>query len=262
MLMNRIRNHLVSAVNRSGCWVYSNDTLKITSQSRFLKVALNSNGKSRLRREVAGMNRLKTSRLHSLVPVFDLKTKFFGDVLEIEKLYPTQDEQKTLQIIYEALNSTAVKESLSLSVIPYLKQRITNQDALRLLQRCEGLLADVGMIHGDFHRCNVLCTDKNEPKVIDLDLFHESWDRKFDLINIFVSEAMLKGESWENAFMECWAKNSALSAIDKSWETLSLEDKKSAFYIYYLKRCLDEKTPIESESISEISKLLEWKKPQ
>lgn len=251
-------NLFVFLLNKSNSLTISNDTLKISLPSQFMKIGLGKIGNQKLIVEYSNLQFFYSTILTDLIPRSTLERKLFWKVLKLEFLQPAERKLETAKIVYEKFNSLASPQELGNEIIPFLKSKIQNTGMNTFLSEIEEKQILIGPIHGDFHLNNIMRTNSGDLKVIDLDLSMRNWIRQFDLINVFVSEYILtQGLLWKEAFEATWRSEDDLALLDESWSKYSCYQKKIHFYLYYVKRTIDESVVFTSEEHLKLLNLLE-----
>ncbi|MBY0518465.1 MAG: aminoglycoside phosphotransferase family protein [Bacteriovoracaceae bacterium] len=241
-------NHFVRLLNSSNSLTFSNDTLKVCLPDKFMKIGIGKVGKKKLHQEYEHLVFLGSTKLSKFIPRYNLESNFFCNILNVESLLPTDRTFDAAKKIYDHFNALASYQTLSLEIIPYLKKEIHCAGMDFFLNQIEKKEMLIGPIHGDFHLNNIMKNQSGELKIIDLDLSMKNWIRQFDLINVLVSEYILtQGVKWKEAFLAAWKNQMALAALDESWPECSVEDKKIHFYLYFIKRTIDEHVEFTSE---------------
>lgn len=248
--MLKIVNKLV---NKSPGLLFSNNTLKINLSNKFLKIGFRHPGSLKIVNEYDHFQSLQGTRLASLVPKMALRNRLGIYTLEIEKLNPLNGNLEYLRKVYDGFNDDSWKEELGVRIIPFLMKNIELVEVHHLLKTYRGRIVNVGPVHGDLHLGNIMFDSAGELKIIDLDLYMPEWNREFDLINFLISECMLQDNlSWLDAAKKAWRNSVRLSIVDKQWEVKDEQEKKLLFYLYCLKRFVDEKQVITEQLHKEL----------
>lgn len=232
---------LISILNKSNSLVFSNSTLKLCLADRFIKIGFTDYGKKLLDKEYSSFCLLKLSEFSELVPKNSYSQILGIRSLEIEPLKHVRRDFSFLQTVYEKFNTSAKIKSAN-EVFSCFIEWHQLVDVKKILSRYSGTQLKIGPVHGDLHLSNIMKNMNGELKVIDLDLFRESWFREFDLINVLVSELILqKKMGWKIAFKEAFEDHAMLNLVDKEWSKKTNHEKSSLFYFYYLTRKYNER---------------------
>ena len=251
---------LVPFFNKLPATLLSNQTLKIRLGNKFYKFRINEMGNMLVNNEFENFNLLKLKSFDDYVPKVELKKIKGFNYLKMESLNSFECNNICLRSIYEHFNLKAEVKEVNQHIIPQLLAKFELQEIKLLLEKISKLelTKNIGLIHGDFHSGNVMKNNCGEIKLIDMDLSQPNWDRHFDLINIFVSDQILKfGLTWNEAFKLSWKNHGKLEAVEIKWPDLAEIEKKCAFYFYYLTRLLNECEIVDTAQHEKMVQFLE-----
>ena len=101
----------------------------------------------------------------------------------------------------------------------YVSGRKVGEELQKYIQKREGIMVRVGIVHGDFHRDNIMCKG-NKPVLIDFDCFRENDVQAIDALYYILEEERHKN-GYKNPWLEEWL--SIYEDTDKMYEYKCIE---------------------------------------
>ena len=219
-------------------FIYRNHTLKVFGEKYFYKIGISGFGKKLVQLESTNYGQLaKVEAVSSYVPQTELKKGSLYSSMKIESLNPLDRE------VDSELGSILSKFREAAREVKFTEFANKYSD-FQCYKKLSDFLGDysedsllVGPSHGDLHDENLMTDSAGSTKFIDTDMFSPLRDCYFDLINIFVSRAILnKLVTWDQAILDAWNLESELAKIDSSWDNLDSRKKYFHFALYILER--------------------------
>lgn len=219
--------------------VYSNYTLKVKLFLRFYKVAFQSTGRQLLEFEFSNYQYiLSQTEFKKYIPKVGITRLGPVTLLSMPNMKKMFDAKRLKEIFSDILqNSTAVR--LDHYIEDKGHQFLNEWQRSLLLNQFKNLLEyeiQIGLIHGDLHKNNIMLDNGHNLKFIDLDYCEKKEFIFFDLINIFFSERIFTyGEEWKTTLFNLY-RNLDFGYLNDYWLALNDQEKSLYLYLYAFKR--------------------------
>lgn len=244
-------------VNSIPGFMWSNGTLKLIFDGRFYKIGF-CESQIRIRQEISNCMLLEKTTFKDYLPMIRYEENNFVSYLVMPLMQNIFASNGELRTLLEDVSRKDVGEQVRQSLLSRLQSFVNNEEVAKELESFSDLTIDVGTIHGDLHRWNVLRDNVQMLKLIDFDLVDEKWCRSFDLINIFISDLIIReGKSWKESFFILCSNLDRIEEIDPKWLSRPTHYIKFDLCSYFLKRSHNENEAVSTDEWKKVTAILD-----